>query len=675
MLVVILSVAALLRLWRINELPPGFHFDESFEGLEAWRILTDPSYRPIYLTGNFGVPPFNAYANAISFAIAEALGGEAGPTAMRVTSAVLGVLTVVFLFALAQEMRLRLPERISPALPWLAAASLAGMRWHLHFSRMGIEPVQVPLFWTLAMWLLLRAWRTGAWWAYAALGIALGAGMYTYQGAWVIPPLAALVALHLLWTEWAEREQRPRRWWGLVVAALLSIAVLLPLILLFIEQPDLLLMRPAQLVIVGETSSPADSTIGDTLWATAKMFGPFGYPGDLDPRRNIPGAAALNVWQAVPFYLGLLVALWYSRRFWQRESVVMAMPLVGLVGLLLPGVVSEYAPHFHRILGASAPTALLCAIGLDAIWRGVNSLRFADLRGASGALMQYAGALVVTLLLIAGTITSARDYFVRWATLPDLFYAFDVGFWELGQWVAQQPSSQTIYISPQGENHTTLAFAWRERLASAESNHPIRYDGRYVFPLLDGENPEPERYVVIEHEDFRTPLLLPGVFPNHTIDYTIRDPQGKIYAQVYTRPAATLPAREPKIVFEAAVGDGIVLLGYDILPEPVRVGGSLYVQYHWLVDEPPSHDWTIFTHLVDQSGTLVAGFDSPPGRGALVTTRWQQHWRVLDEYELLLPPELLPGEYTLRMGLYDGEGHTLPEDGNGITLGQVRIEE
>ena len=80
-------VAAGLRLWRIDSIPPGFHFDESFEGLEAWRILTDSSYRPIFLTGNFGVPPLNAYANALTFGIFGALGGEAGPTAMRTTAA------------------------------------------------------------------------------------------------------------------------------------------------------------------------------------------------------------------------------------------------------------------------------------------------------------------------------------------------------------------------------------------------------------------------------------------------------------------------------------------------------------------------------------------------------------------------------------------------------------
>jgi hypothetical protein len=668
LLIAILLVAALLRLWRIDEIPPGFHFDESFEGLEAWRILTDPAYRPIFLSGNFGVPPLNAYANALTFAVAGWVGGEAGPTAMRVTAAIFGVLGVWALFVLGQEMRQRAPNLVSPALPWLAAASLAGMRWHIHFSRMGIEPVMVPLFWAVVTWLLLRAWRTGAWWAYGALGVTLALGMYAYQGAWVIPPFIALSALYLLWADRDERERRGRRWRGLLLAGVLAVVGVLPLVNFFLQQPDLLLMRPAQIAIVGQTASPADSTVTNAFWATLKMFGPFGSPGDLDPRRNIPGAPALNLWQAIPFYLGLLIALWHSRRI--RIEPVMALPVISLVVLLAPGMISEYAPHFHRVLGAAGPTALLCGIGLDGIGRAANRLQI--------PAMRLIGPVIAVLLIVAGTLTSAYGYFVRWANLPDLFYAFDTGLWELGQWVAQQPSGEAIYISPQGENHPTLAFAWRD--PPTDRTHtippdPIRYDGRYVLPMVAGANEHPEQYAVIEHEDFRTRLLLPELFPTLTTAYTVLDPDGQIYAQVYVRLADTLPLRTPQIPLAVTVGGGIDLLGYDIQPQPVRVGASLYVQYHWQVSAPPTHDWTIFNHVVDSNGNVVAGFDSPPGRSSLVTTRWQSGWRILDEYEIALPADLPPGDYALRMGLYDAAGNTLPLTGAGIDLGSVTIEE
>ena len=113
-LLLILAGAAALRLWRIDTLPPGFHFDESYEGIEAWRILSEPAYKPIFLSGNFGVAPLNSYANAVMFGLFGLFGREAGPTAMRTTAAVFGILTVLAVYALGHEMG-RLESRLSPA--------------------------------------------------------------------------------------------------------------------------------------------------------------------------------------------------------------------------------------------------------------------------------------------------------------------------------------------------------------------------------------------------------------------------------------------------------------------------------------------------------------------------------------------------------------------------------
>lgn len=661
-------LAAGLRLWQIDSLPPGFHFDEAFEGMEAWRILLEPSYRPVWLTGNFGVPPLNAYLNALGFGLARAAGGEAGPTAMRVVAALLGVLGVAAVMGLADEMRRWLPDQLSPALPWLSGLMLAGMRWHLHFSRMGIEPVMVPLIWAAALWALLRGWRTGAWQAFALSGALMALGMYAYQGAWVIPFLLAATALHLLWQGWQEQAQRTRRLVGLGMAGTVALAGVLPLALFFVQHPDSILMRPTQLAIVGETSSPADGTVGSALWATVKMFGPFGLPGDPDPRRNMPGLPALNVWQALPFYLGLALAVWRVRR------PVYAALAMGLVGLLLPGVLSEYAPHFHRILGAAGPAALLGGLGLDAIWQGTRWI--ASPRGAR------VGPVMALALLAGGTVQAAHTYFVRWAHLPDLYYAFDVGLWETGQWVAAQAADQPdqpFYISPRGAEHPTLAFAWRERPgAGARVPRPVTFDGRTIFPLTAGINPVPEQYVVIEHEDWRTPLLLPEVLPAATSTPISVDLDGAVYARVYTRPAQSEAARPPRYALgEAsnglALGDGIALLGVDVLPEPPRAGASLYVQAHWRVTAAPEQDWTVFVHVVAADGTVVAGYDRPPGNGALPTPRWQPGWRVLDEVEVPLPSDLPPGDYGLRLGLYTRDGQQLPGDGAGVTLGAVTI--
>ena len=665
----ILLVAAFLRLWQIDTIPPGFHFDESFEGLEAWRILTEPDYRPIFLTGNFGVPPLNAYFNAITFYLFDLFGGQAGPTAMRTTAAVSGLLGVLLIYMLAVELSyFDRKERLSSTFPLFAAAVLAIMRWHLHFSRMGIEPIYVPLVWTGALWLLLRGWRTSSWASFAGSGFFLAAGMYAYQSAWFIPLLMIPIALHLLLDARQPRitnhESPKTKVFGLFITATVAALLFAPLGWFFLNNIDLIFLRPTQLVIVGETGSPADSTFLSNVWATAKMFGPFGTPGDLDPRRNIPGFPAINLWLVIPFYLGLVLSIWRLRM--PTYSIL----LLGLIGLVAPGVFTEYAPHFHRILGAAAPVALLCGVGLDALWT------WRPQQGRQGVQRQAWLRWASIVLLIAAASTSTWNYFGRWATLPDLFYAFDEGLWDAGQWMAQQPAETRLYLTPRNSEHATLAFALET--APQERPQPISFDGRHIFPLTDQGNPQSEAYIAIEHEDFRTPLMVPGVLPAANIVREIVDGDDNTYARIYQRPIGSAAARPPQNPLQAALGDGISMIGYDVQPVTLHPGKILYLQLHWLVDTAPGESWTVFTHLLalgeDGSATLVAGHDSIPGAGSLPTTNWLPGMRILDEYQIALPAELRPGAYQLTTGLYLADGTRLPVDGRELTLGTVQLE-
>jgi hypothetical protein len=699
----VLLLALGLRLWRIDSLPPGFHFDESYEGLEAWRILTDAAYRPVFLTGNFGVAPLNAYANALTFGLFQLFGGAPGPTAMRVTAAVLGVLGVLTVYGLAYELRRLDPQRLTPVFPLLAAAALATLRWHIHFSRMGIEPIFTPLLWAAATWLLLRGWRTGGWGAFAICGVLLAAAMYSYQGAWIIPLLMVPVVAHL-WLHARKEGKARRRLAGSALAAGVALLLALPLAFFFADNLDLLVLRPAQIAVTGAGGA---QTAAATPWENAVrsvlMFAPLGQTGDIDPRRNLPGEAALNWWQFLPFAAGFLLALWRLRN--PAYSTI----LIGLAGLLLPGVFSEYAPHFHRILGAAAPTALLIAVGLDAVLRwafphvGVRTERV-DEAPARGVQATQAGespahpltrspahlrttlaTALVAGLLLAGAIGAARDYFVRWAALPDLFHAFDAGLWQLGQEMARQPADEPLYLSPRPADHPTLAFA----LTTQPDSHaaPVSFDGRQVFPLSAAVNDWPEHYFVIEHEDFRTPLLLPEVFPTAVISTTIEDSAGQRYAGHYVRPAGAAPQRPPQRLLPQPVnnllGNDIRLLGYDVQPDSLHPGEVLYLQLHWLVEQTPAEDWVVFTHLLRSDGAggyvQVAGEDNRPGGGSLPTPRWQEGWRILDEYQIALPDDLPPGVYTLAVGLYqpgaEGAPARLPATGEGLFLGEVMIEQ
>lgn len=698
-LFVIILIAMILRFWHLSSLPPGFYYGEAYEGLQGWQIFTDPTYRPLFLTGNGGVPPLNAYANALMFGLFHLFSQETGPITVRMTAASFGVAGVVALYGLASELEKlgRQKVRLSLAFPLFAAGSLAVMRWHIHFSRIGIEPILVPFIWASAMWCFLHGWRTGQLASFVGSGILVAAALYAYQSAWVIPLLMIPIALLLLFQKRAQRERRgsmaplatrifawrSRHNVGLLITVVVTFLLVIPFGWYAWQHPDIVLLRSTQVALGGSRSTASNETVWHNVWATMKMFGPFGAPGDQNVRRNIPGTPALNLWLAIPFYLGLGITLWRLRH--PSYGIV----LIGLVGLLLPGVFTTEAPHFHRILGASAPTALLCGIGLDGLWQWrcpVEQValppadRWVILKKGSQTLARglrtvvqgrFLGWVSLGLLLLGG-LTSVQDYFVRWANLPTLYEKFDGELWEIGQQIIAQPPDMPVYVTPHDLNHPALNFA----LQTSHHAAPIRFDGRSIFPLTAQRSSKAELYIVLEDEDFRTRLLLPEVFPTAIVQPTPNTP-GQELAHYYLRPANVVPQRLPQHALVATLGDGISLLGYDIQPVTVQAGKILYVQLHWLVRSPPTRDWTVFTHLLTKDGRgqkhVLAGHDSQPGAGSLPTTRWQTGWRILDEYQIPVPSELIAGEYDLEIGLYQTNGERLPANSTGFSLGKVTI--
>lgn len=651
-LFVILLLAAGLRLWQIDTLPPGFHLDESYEGMEAWKILTDPTYRPIFLEGGFGVPPVNAYANAITFGLFQHFGGEVGPVAMRTTAAMVGLLGVLALYLLAEEMR-RHEEALPPLFPLFAAASMAVLRWHIHFSRMGIEPIFVPLLWTVGAWLLLRSWRTGNLLTFVATGVALAATLYTYQAAWIIPFLALLILASLVWKEPSILRKRGI---GLLLCGAVAFGLVAPLLVLFWQRPELMLLRPQQISVIADAERP---DLWANLWTSVRMFALWGASGDPELRRNLPGVPVLNLWLTIPFYVGMLVALWRVKR------PVYAMLLFGMVGLALPGIVTDQVPHFHRILGVSAPTALLVGLGA--------SMPLAIAAHSTWTKrLRYAAVGAGVVLLAVGGGLSVYDYFGVWAKSPALYYAFDGGLWDAGRWMMKMPADTPIFFTPRTITHPTLEFS----LLTAPKPRLTTFDGRSVFPAAAGPIQVAEQYVVLEQEDFRTRLLLPHVFPDAILTQEWKDWSGDLSVRVYTRPAGSLPKRHPKHARPASLGDGIRLLGYDSLPVDPHPGDMLYIQLHWAVDQPPTQEWTVFVHLLSAADTaptvLVAGKDGPPGNGSLPSVRWRQGWLILDEYQVALPPELPAGTYALEIGLYQADGKRLPATGS-IRLGDISV--
>lgn len=102
---------------------------------------------------------------------------------------------------------------------------------------------------------------------------------------------------------------------------------------------------------------------------------------------------------------------------------------------------------------------------------------------------------------------------------------------------------------------------------------------------------------------------------------------------------------------EATFDQTLRLLGYSATPGDLP--STLDVNLVWQAQASPPASYTVFVHLLDAAGQIVAQSDALPN-GGYTTDRWVAGEVVTDTHRLTLPAALPPGRYQLAAGLYDG---------------------
>jgi hypothetical protein len=95
---------------------------------------------------------------------------------------------------------------------------------------------------------------------------------------------------------------------------------------------------------------------------------------------------------------------------------------------------------------------------------------------------------------------------------------------------------------------------------------------------------------------------------------------------------------------------GIRLLGYSITEyEASEISFTLY----WYAESTITNDLTVFVHMIDSSGDIVAQADGPPLHGYWPTSDWEPGIVVSDHHRLVHGIDTSREAYTIVIGLYD----------------------
>ncbi len=348
-LTLILSVALVLRLWRLDALPQELVGDTMTDGL-ATRTLLYGSNR-----GIIGFDPEWGLLTRTEFLPEMASMLVFGNTlfGLSMSSVVMGMLSLVATYLLGAELYNR---RVG----WLATGVLAVSYTHIHFSRVPHVIDAVP--WAaLSLYFLVRATRTAMSWDAVLGGLTTGFACQTYYAGRTALVVAALLGGYLV----VRRRPSLRLWLFAACGFLVSFGAVA---LFLIQNRGRYLSRPKDVSILfnADLMAHLQASYGDVsraavIWENSKRaFLTFFY------YENTCGARDLGR----PFFdrvTAPLLPLGFG--FAVLRPIVMANWLVttGFFATVFLTAFASDSPSWQRMVTAMPFAAILIALPLDRI--------------------------------------------------------------------------------------------------------------------------------------------------------------------------------------------------------------------------------------------------------------------------------------------------------------------
>ncbi len=599
-ILIILLIAAILRLVLLPDVPPGLQHDEVFHGHDAVTVLL--GYHPLYFNSNAGNEPLFVYLMALTVGLFGA-----NVWGIRLAAVSCGLLTILFTY-------LWLRRAYQPRLAVLASALLAVSFWPLFLSRVGLRAVSVPMMAALSAWLLFEALQRQQRRWFVVAGAALGLSLYTYPAARTLP--IVYILFFTFYSLLTRKLNRP-----VLITLVTALIVFAPLGYTIATQPqaDERLQQ-----LGGPVQEFLKGNIGPVLGYARDTLGMFNFAGDPIARYNLPGRPVFDALTGILFLLGLGLAL----RRWREPRNLFA--LLWLPIGLLPSMLSDSAPSFLRASAALPVTFLFPALAVD--W--LLSCR------KDAKAQRILWGLTAVWLITVGVLT-VRDYFVVWPARSDVREVYRTDLAEAAKWIEQQPDDQAIVVASTNPRDLD-PFLFDFQLTG---KHEVKWIDRafaVAFPASGGKLISPA-YSPIDpqlRDRFLSSPIFTATFQDGSTAFEVFDLAPRYADFTPTRP----------ITGSIDFGHSIELVGSEEEPNP-KAGGSLKLTLYWRVFKDTSGQQlplSLFVHVLNEHGEFVTGRDLL----AFPTAGWRNGDVWIQQNDVPLPADLKPGGYQVEIGVY-----------------------
>ncbi len=653
----VLLAALGFRLWQLDSVPAGLHYDEAIDLDQALRIVKGE--RPIYVTAGWGREALYYYLVAITLQfVSDNL------LALRLTAVLcsLGSILITYLWARSAFNR-------STAL--LGAALLGITFWSLLTGRFAVRNASLPLLFSGTVFVFWLAWALSAaakrrkLFSYAAAGVLLGLTMYTYQPARFTPFIFLLFVLYLCLFHQTAFKQN---WRGFVLMGITAVVVAIPLVIVMQRSEVEMtsrdwLVEPMLKLLEGD---PRPVLLNGM--ATLKMIS---FAGDQLVAYNIPGRPVfVPVWTSLFFYVGLGVA------FWRWRQPVYAFLLIWLLIMLAPTVLTAAAPNYNRALVAQTAVMLLAALGMAFILESTSR--------RIGKVGLFLTVILVGLALWQIGRATWRDYFYVWPQQELLSIQYNAAPTTAGRYADQDGDPRPILVNTRSiEDADPIIFSSvQDRLDGVtrwvDTGQALVMPAGYVearllldadhwidsalsaFAGLDSQPYDSHEYFALYHMELAN-WQKPDSVPVYTLPVSAPGPTAAISNQ---------PPPAP-LTFQ----DRLRLRGVYLPAAAIRPGDDLTFLTDWdILRDGEAASLAFFAHMLDENHQVVTqqdGLGFPPHS-------WHTGDRMVHVHHLQTADTLFPGTYWVQFGLYrreTGERWLLNDElGDRLVIGPITVQ-
>lgn len=448
-LVFIVALGLFLRIYNIENTPPGIYPDEAVNGIDAMNALDYGKWQWFYEANNGRE---GLFMNLIAFCFK--LFGISVLT-LKLPSIIFGTLAIFGTFLLAKELFRK------NYLALISAFLMSISFWAINFSRISFRANMLPFVLTFSFYFIFKGFRTNKTWPFIVGGLFFGTGLHTYIAFRIAP----LILFIILIAQIISQENFLRKYWKkLVIFCSFALVAAFPMIYTYLAHPEYLESRSASISIL----SP-EVNKGHLILTFLKSFGlsleKYNFWGDPNWRHNYPPYPILDPIVGITFLFGFVFSIAkIFQLFWKRfskkirnDDLTIYLFLVGWFFIMLAPefMTFEGNPHSLRSIGTLPVVLIFSALAFN---------RLAEKFSVKEDLMKkFIQTFIIFALLFSG-IFNIIKYHIYWAQNKKTAESFQIANKEISDYIRSLPADKEVFaVLGNMERVPVKLLAWNRK--------------------------------------------------------------------------------------------------------------------------------------------------------------------------------------------------------------------